>query len=84
LNLSPVVADPLEDCAEFAVMGVPSNDGTLLCRMGYFLGHDPDFKTPLWVAECITKKHEFGAHPRSPFLISLVLPDEFAFYHMDV
>ena len=49
-------AGPLEDCAEYAKLGLPSEDGTLLCRTGYLLAHDSDFKTPIWVAEHLTRE----------------------------
>jgi len=58
LLLAPlhVFSGPLNDCAEYAMMGVPSKDGTLLCRTGYLLAHDGDFKTPIWVAERLTRE----------------------------
>jgi len=49
-------AGPLEDCAEFAKYGIPSNDGTLLCRTGYLTAHDSEFKTPIWVIEHLTRE----------------------------
>ena len=60
----PVIAAPIEDCAEFTAMGVPSYDGIFLCRMGYLLAHDPGFKTPIWVIERLTKERAQGTHPR--------------------
>ena len=63
-NPLPATAAPLEDCTEFAATGLPSGDGTLLCRMGYLLAHDPEFKTPIWVAERLTKDRALGTHPR--------------------
>jgi len=47
-------AGPLEDCAEYTVVGVPSVEGTLLCRKGYLLAHNSDNKTPNWVIEHLT------------------------------
>jgi len=32
-------AGPLEDCAEYTKMGVPGQDGKLLCMTGYLLSH---------------------------------------------
>ena len=46
--------DALEGCKEYTKMGVPGKTGTLLCRMGYLLAHDPERKTPIWVAEHLT------------------------------
>jgi endonuclease G len=53
---SLALAGPIHDCAEYAMMGVPGTDGTLLCRTGYLLAHDGDLKTPIWVAERLTKE----------------------------
>jgi endonuclease G len=47
-------AGPLEDCAEYAKLGVPSQQGELLCRKGYLLSHSSDYKTPYWVIEHLT------------------------------
>lgn len=49
-------AGPIEDCHEYAQPGVPSQNGTLLCRTGYLLDHDPIRKTPYWVAEHLTRE----------------------------
>jgi endonuclease G, mitochondrial len=45
---------PIEDCAEYAKLGVPGNQGDLLCRKGYLLAHSPEHKTPYWVIEHLT------------------------------
>ncbi len=47
-------AGPLEDCAEYAKMGVPGQSGDLLCRTGHLLAHSSENKTPIWVAEHLT------------------------------
>jgi endonuclease G len=47
-------AGPLEDCAEYAKLGVPGQQGELLCRKGYLLAHSPENKTPYWVIEHLT------------------------------
>jgi len=60
----PTTAAPLADCTEFAALGVPSDDGKPLCRMGYALAHDQEFKTPIWVAERLTKERAMGTLPR--------------------
>lgn len=49
-------AGPLDNCAEYTKMGVPSDQGTLLCRRGYALAYNAENKTPDWVAEHLTKE----------------------------
>jgi len=49
-----VFAGPLEDCKEYARLGVPSYDGQFLCRTGHLLSHSPEYKTPFWVIEHLT------------------------------
>ena len=56
LFLSAAFAGPLEDCAEYARLGVPGQDGEILCRTGQLLAHHPDYKTPIWVIERLTKE----------------------------
>lgn len=46
----------LEGCREYTKYGAPGRDGTLLCRKGYLLAHDSDRKTPIWVAERLTRE----------------------------
>jgi endonuclease G len=55
VNASVVIAGPLEDCKEYVEMGVPGVEGEILCREGYLLAHDPYYKTPIWVAEHLTR-----------------------------
>lgn len=57
---SYLLAGPLEDCKEFIVYGAPSTTGDLLCRKGFLLSHDPVKKTPVWVAEHLTKEKANG------------------------
>ncbi len=54
LTTGTIYARPLEDCAEYATTGIPSQDGDLLCRTGYLLSHNPSNKTPNWVIEHLT------------------------------
>ncbi|MCI0557270.1 MAG: DNA/RNA non-specific endonuclease, partial [Nitrososphaera sp.] len=49
-------AGPLDNCPEYTKMGIPSEQGTLLCRKGFALAHNPENKTPDWVAEHLTKE----------------------------
>jgi endonuclease G, mitochondrial len=51
---SILLAGPVEDCAEYAKLGVPGNTRTLLCRTGHLLSHSPSYKTPIWVIEHLT------------------------------
>lgn len=37
-------------------MGIPGDAGDPLCRIGYALAHDPSRKTPIWVAERLTRE----------------------------
>lgn len=55
-NLATAFTGPLEDCAEYAALGVPGQQGDLLCRAGHLLAHHPEYKTPLWVIERLTKE----------------------------
>lgn len=47
---------PLEDCREYTAYGLPGQYGELLCRKGYLLSHDSVKKTPVWVAERMTRE----------------------------
>jgi len=53
-STSFLCAGPLEDCAEYAKLGVPGQQGELLCRKGYLLSHSPENKTPYWVIDHLT------------------------------
>jgi endonuclease G len=55
-SVSIVFAGPIDDCKEFAAYGVPGQTGDLLCRKGYLLSHDPIKKTPVWVAQHLTRE----------------------------
>lgn len=54
VNGAGYAASVPESCKEYAKLGVPGKEGTLLCRKGYLLAHDSDRKTPIWVAEHLT------------------------------
>lgn len=67
---------PIEDCAEYAEYGLPSTDGTKLCRTGYLLAHDPEFRTPIWVIERLTKEKALEKLPRKDnFRADIELPE---------
>jgi endonuclease G, mitochondrial len=53
-SVSFVCAGPIEDCAEYSKLGVPGQQGEILCRKGYLLAHSPENKTPFWVIEHLT------------------------------
>ena len=53
-------AGPLEDCKEYITYGAPGTTGDLLCRKGFLLSHDSEKKTPVWVAEHLTKEKASG------------------------
>ncbi len=60
-----VFAGPFDDCQEYVKLGVPGKDGDPLCRKGYALAHNPETKTPYWVAEHLTKKKASAVLKRS-------------------
>jgi endonuclease G len=60
-------AGPIEDCSEYAKLGVPGQEGVFLCRKGYLLAHNPENKTPIWVIERLTPEKAQGTLPRSKF-----------------
>lgn len=64
-SLPPAFAGPVDDCREFAIFGVPSATGDFLCRKGFLLSHDPEKKTPLWVAQRLTRDKLTGSVKRS-------------------
>lgn len=62
---SAAYAGPLESCKEYTQYGVPAQNGDILCRKGYLLAHDPERKTPIWVAEHLTQEKADASFPRS-------------------
>jgi len=57
--------------------GLPGSDGRLLCRTGYLLAHDGDFKTPIWVIQRLTREKALERQPRpNDFRPDLDLPKE--------
>ena len=57
-------AESLEGCKEYAKLGIPGQQGELLCRKGLLLAHSPDNKTPIWVIEHLTTEKASGTLPR--------------------
>ena len=59
------LAGPFDGCQEYVKYGIPSNKGDLLCRTGYALAHNPERKTPDWVAELLTREKTRSSRARS-------------------
>jgi endonuclease G len=53
-NAGFLSAGPPEDCAKYTKLGVPGQQGELLCRKGCLLSHSSENKTPYWVIEHLT------------------------------
>lgn len=53
-----------EDCQEYVAYGIPGPSGDQLCRLGYALAHNPDKKTPIWVAERLTRERAMAQATR--------------------
>jgi endonuclease G len=64
LSIGSGYAGPIEDCSEYAKLGVPGQQGDLLCRKGHLLAHNPENKTPTWVIEHLTKEKAEGTLSR--------------------
>lgn len=64
-GITPLHATSLRNCGEYTKLGIPGNDGELLCRKGYALAYDPARKTPFWVAEHLTKERVSAVLARS-------------------
>lgn len=59
------LAGPFDSCQEYVKYGAPSETGDLLCRTGYALAHNPEHKTPDWVAEHLTREKASAVRARS-------------------
>jgi endonuclease G len=64
LNATALGAGSIEGCTHYAKLGLPAEKGELLCRKGFLLSHDSNFKTPLWVIEHLTEEKARGSLPR--------------------
>lgn len=68
-------AAPLDNCKEYVKYGIPSEKGGLICHKGYALSHNPQRKTPDWVAEHLTdekagaKMQRMGSFKPDPDLL---------------
>lgn len=56
LSAGAAFGGAIDDCGEYAAFGIPGHSGDLLCRRGYLLSHDAGRKTPVWVAERMTRE----------------------------
>ena len=63
-SLNIAFAGSIAGCEEYAKLGIPGNNGELLCRKGYLLAHDSTNKTPIWVIEHLTAEKAKGTLPR--------------------
>lgn len=52
------------NCQEFVQLGIPGDQGQPLCRIGYALAHDAERKTPIWVAERLTRERAMAKAER--------------------
>ena len=57
-------AEGLDGCEEHIKYGAPSQDSTLLCRLGYAVSYDNNKKIPRWVAYHLTREKVAGTVPR--------------------
>jgi endonuclease G len=64
LSSSVVFAGSIQGCKEYSKLGVPGNDGELLCKKGFLLSHSAERKTPIWVIEHLTEEKASGTLPR--------------------
>lgn len=64
LSVSVVLAGSIKGCEEYAKLGIPGQEGELLCRKGYLLSHNAENKTPIWVIEHLTVEKAKGTIPR--------------------
>lgn len=63
-HISVAIAGPIEDCKEYSILGIPGQQGELMCRKGFLMAHSPVHKTPLWVIEHLTAEKAEGKLPR--------------------
>ena len=56
-------AGPIDDCKEYSRLGIPGEQGKLLCRKGFLLAHSSKYKTPIWVIEHLTAEKAKGNLP---------------------
>ena len=61
----PVGAAGLEGCEHHVQYGAPSQSPVLLCRKGYALSHNGDYKVAGWVAYLLTRESVHGTQKRS-------------------
>jgi len=64
-SLNIAYAGSIDGCKEYSKLGIPGQQGELLCRKGYLLAHSAEHKTPIWVIEHLTAEKAEGSIPRS-------------------
>ena len=57
-------AGSIDGCKEYSKLGIPGQQGELLCRKGYLLAHSSERKTPIWVIEHLTAEKAQGSVER--------------------
>ena len=60
-----VMAESIDGCKEYSGLGLPGQQGELLCRKGHLLAHSKEHKTPIWVIERLSADKAKGNIPRS-------------------
>ena len=63
-SLNIAFAGSIDGCKEYSKLGIPGQQGELLCRKGYLLAHSSEYKTPIWVIEHLTAEKAKGSIPR--------------------
>jgi len=63
-SLNIAFAGSIDGCKEYSKLGIPGQQGELLCRKGYLLAHSAEHKTPIWVIEHLTAEKAKGSIPR--------------------
>lgn len=63
-SVNAAIGGPIDACKEYATLGIPGQQGELLCRQGFLLSHSAERKTPIWVIEYLTAEKANGRLPR--------------------
>ena len=63
-TLNIAFANSIDGCYEYSKLGIPGQQGELLCRKGYLLAHSSEHKTSIWVIENLTAEKANGSIPR--------------------
>lgn len=60
-SLNIAFAGSIDNCKDYSKLGIPGQQGELLCRKGYLLAHSSEHKTPIWVIEHLTAEKTDGS-----------------------